>query len=252
MQDRILRGVGIVLGLVLVVLVAAEARNAFEEYHYIGKQNRDRDTITIAGEGKVTARPDVARITVGVQTDGATVREVQQKNTERMTAVINAVKTMGVAEKDIQTSQFSVSPQYEWKDGRSRVIGYQVVQQATVKVRDLDKAGDILARVGDAGANTVSGPDFVIDEPMKLREEARAKAIADARAKAGQLASDLGVDLGPVVNFSEASAGMPYPMPMLYKAEVAMDASAGNMAAPPIEAGSSDVMANVSITFELR
>ena len=133
----------------------------------------------------MTARPDVARITVGVQTDGATVREVQQKNTERMTAVINAVKTMGVAEKDIQTSQFS-SRRSEWKDGRSRVIGYQVVQQATVRsvisTRRAISSQKLATQAPEYGVRS----DFVIDEPMKLREEARAKGDRRCSGQAGQ------------------------------------------------------------------
>lgn len=243
----------VVLGLLAIatmVFVSLKARNAWEEYNYVGKAVRDRDTITISGEGKVTATPDLAQISLGVQTDGLTVKQVQTMNTQKMNAIIIAVKALGVADKDIQTSNYSIYPKIDWSTGKQIITGYSVTQNVTVKVRALDSVGDVLAKAGELGANQIGGINFTIDDPKALQSEARVKAIKDARDKAQQLADQIGLTLVKVVTFSESNGYVPPVYPMANKT---MDSSAAQSApSTSIEAGSLDVTSDVSVTFEVR
>lgn len=238
-----------VVALALVVFLGVKTRNAWNEYYYIGKSGRD--TITLDGQGKVTAKPDVAKVQLGVVTEGATVRDIQQKNTDKMNAIIAALKEMGIKAEDIQTQNYDLSPKYDWNSGTQRLVGYTINQNVSVKVRDLDKAGDVVAKGGELGSNQIGGVQFVIDDPNALEAQAREEAIGDAQQKAEMLAKKLGLDVVRVVSFSESQDGVYPPQPyLMMKAEnAARDMAA---AAPSIEPGSQEVISNVSVTFEVR
>jgi uncharacterized protein len=249
-DNKFLQGVMGLLGLALIVFIGLKTRNAYQEYNYIGKAVRDRDVITIAGEGKVTARPDLVRIDLGVQTDAKTVSEAQRQNTQKMNSIIAALKALKIASEDIQTTGYSIYPKYQYTDGRSFIEGYTVSQNVTVKVRNLDSVGDVLAKAGELGANQVGGIQFTIDEPKALEEQAREKAIDDARQKAQTLAEQLGLTIIKVVSFTESSGSTPPPYPMYAKA---MDLGAAEAApSPTIESGSLEVVSNVNVVFEVR
>ncbi len=241
--------VGVIVLLALFGFLVAKTRNEVATYRTIGRPADVRDTFTIEGEGKVSGTPTLAEISFGLLSEGLDVGKLQHENTQKVNAMIAAVKQLDVAEKDIQTSQYSISPRYDYKDGATKLIGYQVSQSLSVKLRDLSKIGDALTRIGQLGGNQVNGPTFTIDDPSMLKQEARLKALEDARKKAEALSGVLGVKIGRVVTFSESAGGYPQPMPM-YRAVEAMDASAG-AAAPSIQSGSLDVMSNVSVTFEV-
>ncbi len=245
----------VVQALVVVALVAfslfmfAETRNATAEYRVIGKPDNVRDTITMVGEGKVNAVPDIAQVMMGITSEGADVGAVQKMNTTKMNALIDAIKAAGIKDKDVQTQQYSIAPKYDWNNGSQKLVGYQVSQQVSVKVRDLDKVGALLTSAAQLGANQVGGLNFTFDDPSAIQAEARKEAIDDARKKANELAGQLGVQIVRVVSFSESGAATPVPMPMMAYAESkAMDAGR----APSIEVGSTDLMSNVSVTFEIR
>ena len=252
MQNKFFQGLLGLLVLTLVVFVGLKARNAAEEYNYIGKIVRDRDVITIDGMGKVTAKPDVAIINLGVQTEALTVKETQKNNTMKMNAIVAAMKDLGVADKDMQTSNYSLNPKIDWRDGKQNIIGYTINQNLTVKLRDLDKAGDVLAKSAELGMNQSGGIQFTIDEPKTLQERARTLAIEDARKKADQLAKELGLNIVKVVTFSEGGFGGGYPpVPMYAKAQ--MNSSIDQaVQSPDIQSGSLDVVSNVNVTFEVR
>lgn len=249
-DNKFLQGLIGLLAIALIVFVGLKARNAASEFNYIGKTLHDRDTFTVQGEGKVTAKPDLVRISLGVQTDALTVKQAQKTNTERMNAIVTALKTLGVADKDIQTANYSIYPRIDWKDNRQNIIGYTVTQNLDLKVRDLDKVGDVLSKVGELGANQVGGLNFTVDDPKALQDEARDKAIDDAKKKADVLASKLGLTVVKVVTFSESGYNPPTPYPMM-KAESAMGMG-GGVPSPSIEAGSLDITQSVSVTFEVR
>ncbi len=237
------------LMLALVFFVSVKTNQAFEETKYVGRADVPQPTISIGGEGRVLAAPDVARINVGLLTEGRDVSTVQQQNTEKMNRLIAEVKALGVSEKDIQTASYNLYPKYDYVDGRSFISGYTLNQSATVKVRDLTKVGAIFAKVGEVGANQVSGPDFIIDDPTGVRAEARLKAIADAQAKARDLARQLGVSIGRIVGFSESAVGGDSPK---YFDLAREGLGAGGAApVPSVEPGQLDILSNVSITFEI-
>jgi uncharacterized protein len=207
--------------------------------------------IAVSGLGEVKTRPDMATISTGVVTEGATAKDALAKNNSAMAAVIAALKNAGVAEDDIQTSDFSVSPKYPpYQPNQTtapRIVGYTVSNQVTAKVKDLAKLGGILDTLVQSGSNQVGGITFGVDEPKPQLDEARKKAVADARAKAELYAEAAGVSLGKVIQISESSMVMP-PVPMYRAREMA----AAQDASVPIAAGSQMVSANVSITYEIQ
>lgn len=232
------------------LLMLAHTRNVRLQRGYIGQIPNQRDTITIDGEGKVTSKPTLARVSIGLYSEGADVPAVQVDNTRKVDAMIAGLKDMAIAEADLQTSNYSIAPKYEYKDGMQRVIAYTVNQNLEVKVRDLSKVGAVLARMAQLGANQVNGVTFTIDDPTSLTQEARRKALEDARAKAQELADALGVELVRVVTFAENGVTPQNPMPM-YRAE-AMNAMAVAAPAPDIQAGSLDVVSHVQVTYQIR
>ena len=232
--------------LALIFFVSIKTNQAYEQTKRIGRADVPQPTISINGEGKVTAVPDIARISVGLLTEGRDIAALQRQNTDKMNKLIDAMKALGVADKDIQTTNYSIYPKYDYTNGNSVLSGYTVNQNVTVKVRDLSKVGAIFAKVGEIGANQVSGPDFTIDNPTALRDQARLEAIADAQQKAETLARSLGVRLGRVVGFSESGGGSPVPM-----YDFARGMGGAESAAPKIEAGELDISSDVSLLFEI-
>ena len=200
--------------------------------------------ITVVGTGETKAPPDRATIQLGVQSEAQTAQDALTDNSGKMTALINKLKELGVDPKDIQTSNFSVSPTYS-SNGRT-VTGYQVTNTVSVVIRDVAKAGDMLDKVVSAGANTIYGIAFSINDPKALQEAARNQAIADARTRAQAMAQAAGGTVGQVLTISE-TIGMP---PPIMGRGAAMAEAAGGAA--PIETGEQTVTAQVQITFELR
>lgn len=232
-----------------VVYLALLARNAAKQHDYIGRPESQRDIIVIAGEGKVTAIPDIATVSVGVQTEKKSVKEAQDENSRKMNAIIDKMKSLKIAKEDIKTTNYSIYPQYDYTNGRSVLRGYQVNQSVDVKIRNLDLISQVLSGAGELGANTVGGVNFTIDEPEGLRQEARLKALEAAKTKATALAEAAGVRLGKVVGFSESVGG--YSPPIMYAKEMAFGLGGDSAASPSIESGSQDVVVNVSVTYEI-
>lgn len=236
----------LILG-ILAVLGTVVAKN-LKSYKYIGKPTAERDTITISGQGKVTGIPDIATIEVGLMTEKTSVASAQKENSEKMNRLIANLKQLGVEDKDIQTSYYNIYPQYDWPNGKQVLRGYQVHQGVRIKIRNLSKIGDILAAAGEGGANQVSGLSFNIDDPEKLRQEARIKALENAKEKAEALAKAAGVKLGKIVSFSEYSEAPPVP----YKAYAEGLGIGGGGEVPTIEQGTLDIVVNVTVSYEIQ
>lgn len=206
--------------------------------------------IAVSGLGEVKARPDMATISSGVVTEGATAKEALARNNTAMNAVIAALKNAGVSEDDIQTSDFSVSPKYPpYQPNQTtapRIVGYTVSNQVTAQVKDLAKLGPILDALVQAGSNQINGISFGLNEPKAKLDEARKEAVADARAKAELYAKAAGVSLGKVIQISESTGVVPMPMYKMEARAAAADASV------PIAAGQQTIAANVSITYEIQ
>jgi uncharacterized protein len=199
--------------------------------------------ITVQGHGEASGRPDTATVQIGVETEAATSAEALAQNNTQAQAIIQKLKDLGVAEQDIQTSNFSISPAYG-EDGR-QVTGYRVSNMVTVTIRDLDAAGALLDQVVEAGANSVYGISFSVAEPTELLNQAREQAVADARARAEVLARAAGGAVGQVLVVSDSAAPQPFPMPVV-RAEAAQADSV------PLQPGQQLFGADVYVTFELR
>lgn len=239
------------LALSLVGYVGILSWNAYASHRTIGQPENVRDTLSVSGTAKISVKPDIARLSIGVVSTGSSVSATQKQNTEKMNAITGAIKGFGVKDDDIQTSNYSIYPQYDYTDGRQVLRGYQVSQQLSVKVRNLETIGDIIARAGELGSNDVGGVSFEVDDTTALQKQARDKAIADAKEKAEVLARSLGMRLGKAVSFSEDSGS--YPVPLMYNSYDKVAMEAGSRApSPDIQSGSLDVAKNVSITFEIQ
>lgn len=209
--------------------------------------------MTVNGEGFVMAKPDMAIVTVGVATQGATAAQALDANNERMNALFQTISGLGIDDKDVQTSNFSVTPRYAVPDPErpdktrpGTIVGYNASNQVTVKVRDLRKLGDALdSFVATAGANNLQGVAFDFNDPTPIMDEARRKAVADARRKAALYAEGAGVKLGPIQSISEG--GGYYPQPVY-----AMARAAEMKASVPTAPGESRISANVSLTYTLE
>ena len=215
-------------------------------------------TITVTGTGKASAAPTIAELSFMVEENAGTVSAAQDAATKRTNDALAVIKKLGVADKDVQTTGYQVSPQYEQKPcapgvycipGTGKILGYQVSQSVTVKVRDTAKVGDVLQGLGNAGVQNISGPNFMVDDTTAVSAEARGKAIMDARTKADVLAKQLGVHLGKVVGFSESGGGFP----VMYGA-LAKSADAGGVTAPApsLPAGETETNSSVTVTYEIR
>ncbi|HEY0921000.1 SIMPL domain-containing protein [Devosia sp.] len=214
----------------------------------------DRGTISIEGRGEVVAAPDTAVVNSGVTTQGATAREALDANTAAMGELINTLKGAGIEARDIQTSGFSVTPNYVYSDARDangytlppKIVGYQVFNSVSVRVRDLPSLGTVLDKAVTVGANTINGVTFSVADPSALYDEARRQAFADARAKADLYADAAGLELDGIRSISETQGYQP-PQPYMMGA-VAREAAAAPV---PVEAGELTFSINVSVTWEL-
>jgi len=205
--------------------------------------------ITVMAQGKATGKPDLAMITIGVETRNAEARAAAEENDDRMADVMAAILELGVAEEDIQTVDYSVRAEIDWEDDEQRVIGYVVNNSVMLKLREVDKAGDVLDAVTEAGANNIYGIQFTFDDPAVLREEARAEAMAQARDKAEALAQLAGVGLGKPRYINESFMESPpyYLEPIYAAAERGMGGGAA-----PVQPGQLEVAVQVQITFDIR
>ncbi len=199
--------------------------------------------ITVVGSGEVKVTPDTASVQIGVETTAPTTQEALAQNTDQANAIIAKIKELGVAEKDIQTSGFNIYPTYD-TNGRE-VTGYTVSNQVNVTIRDLAKAGSLLDQVVQAGANRIYGVSFSVADTAAALGQARDKAVADAKARAEQLAQQAGASIGQVLVITENVGSVPVPMPM-------MDRAVAQGAAVPVQAGEQAYSAQVQITYELR
>jgi len=207
-------------------------------------------TITVVGTGKAFGTPDVARVTVGIETRSELVQEAADDNNAKMSALLDAIAELGIDKKDIQTSNYSIYTDRrpllssEIESSEESLV-YVVNNQVTVTVRDLESLGDVLDAAVAAGANNVYGIYFTVDDPSALESEARANAVADAKARAESLAGLAGVEVGDVLSISEVIGG-PIAVPV-------MEAARGmGQASVPIEVGELEVSMNVQVTYAIR
>lgn len=233
-------------------------QNKIKEGKYIGKEIESKNTIVVSDTGEIYAKPDLALTTITVANEAKTVAKAMADNTKKINSVIDFLKKQGIEEKDLKTANFNISPRYEWikggditlyPEGKRTLVGYEVSQSVQVKIRDMEKIGDVLQGATDAGANQIGDLQFTIDKEDELKKQAREEAIKKAKEKAGELASQLGVDLVRIVNFSESLSSPRYYDYALSEKAVG---GGGAMPAPNIETGENKISVSVSITYEIN
>ncbi len=206
-------------------------------------------TISVTGMGEEKGTPDQAHLTAGVLTEGKTAADALAANSRAMNQVFAALKRAGIADKNIQTSNFQISPRYSEGDGTRPhipvIIGYQVSNNVQVTVDGVDRTGPVLDALVASGANQSNGIFFTIADPKPLEVKARREAVAEAIAKARTIADASGVRLGRIISINEGGGYVP-PMPMVMsRAVMAQDA------ATPVAAGEATVLVNVSVVYEI-
>ncbi|CAG0934471.1 26 kDa periplasmic immunogenic protein [Thermoflexales bacterium] len=207
--------------------------------------------ITVLGVGKVTGRPDIARVTVGIETQAPSLQTAVDDNKAKMNGLLDTLKQLGLADKDIRTSNYSV---YTERVGQPSMAAdqpvstdqmiYHVTNQVDVVVRDVNQLGDVMDKAVAAGANNIYGVNFSVEDATKLEAEARTKAVADAKARAENLAQLTGVQLGEVVSVSEVVNGMPGP---LYR-----DAAGLGGGGTPVQPGELEISTSIQITYAVK
>ena len=242
-----LRGLAFLVLAALFIFLGVRSWREVREGGSVMPQN----TITISGKGSVFAKPDIGQVSLSIVHERPTVAEAQKESTDAANKVVAFLKSKGVEDKDIKTTDYSIYPQYNYTQDRGQIFrGYEVRQSVGVKIRKLDSVSDILAGAASAGANQVSNLTFTIDDPDQIKGQARSEAIVDAKTKAQELARELGVKLGRVINFTESEGGG-YP-PMMYDSYGGKGGVGAAAPTPTINPGENEVVSNVVVTYEIR
>jgi len=241
----------------LTILISVYIINEIKRGRYIGQEIERQNTISVSGEGEIYVKPDLAKVTFTVTNEAKTVTEAMEENTKRMNDVIGYIKEEGVEDKDLKTTSFNIYPRYEyvrdWEieiypppTGQRVLVGYEVSQSLQVKIRDMAKIGTIIQAATESGANQMSGLAFVVDKEDEFKEQARTEAIENAKEKAQELASQLGIRLVRITNFQESGIS-----PYFYEYDRAVGMGGGGEV-PQIETGQNLIKVTVTITYEIN
>ena len=228
----------IVMCVTAIVIVALATANA----------NSTQDRFSVTGSGVVYAKADVANISVGLKTEAkSTAAEATSENIKTMNEIVKELKNLGVEEKDIKTTNYRLSPVYNWTQNRGQELkGYEVNQTVTIKVRNLDKIGEIIAKTTEKGANQIGNVNFTIDDEYELKAQARELAITKAKEKAKEIAKQSGMRLGVVKSFYE-NEYQPIYLDYIKSSEMGVLGYGGeSIESPSIEAGQNLSLIHIS------
>jgi len=250
---------------ILSVFFLVKIYGSLKENSFIGQDIYPQTTISVTGEGEMSAVPDVATFSFSIVKEDLVVKTAQQKVDTIMASVLDYLKKAGVEEKDIKTISYNIYPRYEWKNTGAacygtycpipeqtrELVGYEVSQNVSVKLKDIDKAGEILSSIGGLGVTNVSGLNFEIDDEEELKRGAREMAIQEAKEKAQKLAKDLDVKLVRIVSYS-SNEGNEYPD--YAKNETAYGLGSGAVApmTASIPVGEDEIKVIVYLTYEIK
>ena len=252
----ILGAVFVIFLIALTISTIVDVQNKIKQGKYIGQEIETKNTITVSGTGEIYAKPDLALISFSVHNEAKTVSAAMAENTANMNAIIMIMKSKEIEDKDLKTISFNVYPRYEWQkeqieilpqpEGRRVLVGYEINQSLQVKIRDMNKIGEIIKGATDTGASQVGNLQFTIDDQDRLKKEAREEAIEEAKEKAKELASQLGVKLVRITSFVEGGVAPPY-----YDYAFKESAISSGSPMPQIETGENKIEISVNIIFEI-
>ena len=254
--------VQLLVSLVLLCGILALGSYAFYTLKMAKQGMMGPTTISMTGQGEVFAKPDVGQFTFSVRGEGKDAAEAQTKSAEAINGIMSYLKEQGIEDRDIKTQGYSLNPRYTYEarpcpmnsycpPGEQVADGFEVNQTISVKVRDLEKAGELIGGAGEHGATDLSGLTFTIDDETALKAEARTAAIAQAREKAKQTARDLNVRIVRMVSYNEQEAT---PMPYYAAGNAMMESAVAKdvMMAPSLPAGENTITSNVTVVYEIR
>ena len=209
----------------------------------------DRRTLSVTGHGDASAEPDMATIRIGVENQAETPTAALEQNSAEIERVIGEIEAAGIAPKDIQTANFAVRPIYAHVEPEQteepRVVAFRVSNEVIARVREIDRLGEVLASVVEAGANQINHLAFGIEDESSLRADARRAAMEDARQVAELYAEAAGVGLGPILSIDERQQGpVPVEHPM-------MALEAADRGSVPIRRGETTLSATVDVVWEI-
>lgn len=256
------KGKKIIILIIVLLVLYLSITNAIKMY----ASYTNPRTITVSGKAEISAVPDISTLSFTVRSSGTNpdTEKMQSDIAVIVTSVFSKLKDLGIEEKDIKTTNYSVNPKYGSQDCSSKVqtmiypprpcstsvvSGYEASESVNVKVRDTKNVAKVLAALAELKITEISGPNFEIDSIDKLKDEAREKAIIDAREKAKVLGKSLKINLKKIVSFSDDSANA---YPMMYGKAMSMMDSSLESSLPNIAAGEQKITSNVSITFEIQ
>lgn len=237
-----------------VLLILASASVSIVSVVMALKAN-NQDRFSVTGSGTVYAKADIANIEVGLKTGTKkTAAEATAESTTKINKINTELLNLGVEDKDIKTSNYTLNPVYNWTNAKGQeLIGYEVTQTLTLKIRDLAKIGDIIAKTTEQGANQVGNISFTIDDEFELKNQARELAIIKAKEKAELIANQSGIKLGEVKNVYENYS--PIISTQAYSnAKMMLESAdqASGLAAPEIQSGQNEVKVEVTLTYEVK
>jgi len=237
----------------LAALVVYFGFQAYFGYKTIPQNNIYPETVSITGEGKVFIAPDVATVNLGIITEGNKVETIVQTNTEKMNAVLADIKALGIAEKDIKTTNYSLQPRYEWTETGTRIPkGYTLTQTIEVKIRDFAKIGNVLEVASANGVNNIGDLQFTIDDIEKAKAIAREKAIANAKEKAKLISQQTGLKLKKITGLYEDTGAYPYPMYDSSGMGGGITAKEMSSVAPTIQTGEQEITVKITLNYRTK
>lgn len=239
----------------LIVLAVYFVFQLYIDYKTLPQNNIYPEMISISGEGKASIVPDIAGVDLGIITEGTKVEDIVQINTDKMNSVISEIKNLGIEEKDIKTTNYSLQPRYEWTDTGSRVSkGYTLTQSISVKIRDFSKIGKILETASAEGVNNIGALRFTIDDMEKARATARGKAIEQAKEKAKMISKETGLKLKKIISIYEDNNGV-YPSYDYAGAGVGSSSvykESLSSVAPSIQTGEQEITVRITLNYRTK
>lgn len=210
------------------------------------------EPMMVTDTGKVTVVPDIAKVTIGIEKQGQTLKQVQGEVNNTSKKLTDALKKLGIDEKDIKTTNYSVNPEYDYDSSPYKIDGYRVSTNYEVKITDFEKVNDALTIATDSGANVIGNISFEVNEKTKeeYTQKAREEAVKLAKNKAEGLAKAGGITLGKIINITE-STGYDYPRPVMYAKELSVGAGDSPEVAN-VTPGETEISVTVSLSYEIR
>ncbi|MBK5215749.1 MAG: SIMPL domain-containing protein [Candidatus Pacebacteria bacterium] len=258
LKDKKIAAAVFILIIIVSLFTFVKFVNEIKSSSYVGRGNQPANVISVTGSGDVIAVSDIATLTVNLNKEGNTAKEAQDLLNESITKTLSYLKDQKIEDKDIKSEYGGLSPKYSYEQPicytypcptrDPKIIGYVATQSINIKIREVDNASVVRTGLAEIGVTNINGPTFSIDDEEAFKNDARSKAITEARSKAEVLAKELGVTLGKVVSFSENNNNY-YPVygKAMMSESVLLDAGA-----PTLPKGENKIISNVTITYEIR